>query len=176
MVKKILRIVLWVVTGATLVVLFVFAREDYLNQPLKAVQIVTKADTGFVRKGMLRDEIWQLCGRSNIGTVNMVAIQERLNNNPWIEHNASYVDLDGTLHVNFEEYEPKFRVFAKSGRSVYVTDNGVVIPSNRIYTPYVLIASGNFELRSDSSSYQLDTLDCDRQQAECCICNNQWTW
>jgi len=162
MVKKILSIVLWVLTAAALVVLFIFAREDYLHQPLKAVQIVTQADTGFVRKGALRDEIWQLCGRSNIGTVNMVAIQDRLDRNPWIERNASYVDLDGVLHVSFEEYEPTFRVFAKSGRSVYVTDDGVVVPSNRIYTPYVLIASGNFELRSDSSSYRLDTLDCDR--------------
>jgi cell division protein FtsQ len=44
-----------------------------------------------------------------------------------------------------------------------VTREGVVIPSSRIYTPYVLIASGNFDLKKDTVSYQLcDTLDSDR--------------
>ena len=33
MVKKILSIVLWVATAAGLIVLFIFTREDYLNQP-----------------------------------------------------------------------------------------------------------------------------------------------
>jgi len=163
MVKKILSIVLWVATAAGLIVLFIFAREDYLNQPLKAIQIITETDTGFVRKGALRDEIWQLCGKSNIGTVNMIAIQERLNNNPWIEENSSYVDLDGTLHVSFKEYEPKFRVFGKGSRSIYVTNEGIVIPTSPLYTPYVLVASGNFDLLNDSLSYRLnDTLVGDR--------------
>ena len=163
MVKKILSIVLWVATAAGLVVLFIFAREDYLNQPLKSIKLVTETDTGFVRKGELREELRQICGKSNIGTVNMIAIQNHLNNNPWIESNASYVDLDGTLNVSFKEYEPQFRVFGKNGHSVYVTGEGTVIPSSPLYTPYVLIASGNFNLKSDSASYHLnDTLDDDR--------------
>ena len=163
MVKKILSIVLWVVTAAALIVLFIFAREDYLDQPLKAIQINTENDTGFVRKGVLKEEIWQICGKSNIGTVNMIAIQEHLNSNPWIESNASYVNLDGRLNISFTEYEPMFRVFGQNGSSVYVTREGTVIPSNRIYTPYVLIASGNFKPTNVTSAYQLcDTLEEDR--------------
>ena len=33
MVKKILSIVLWVVTGAAIIVLFAFARKGYLEKP-----------------------------------------------------------------------------------------------------------------------------------------------
>ena len=163
MVKKILSILLWVVTAAALIVLFIFAREDYLNKPLKSIQLVTETDTGFVKKSLLREELRQICNNKNIGTVNMIAIQNHLNSNPWIESNASYVDLDGTLNVSFNEYEPQFRVFDKNGHSVYVTSEGIVIPSSRIYTPYVLIASGNFNLKKDTVSYQLrDTLESDR--------------
>ena len=163
MVKKILSIVLWVVTAAALVVLFIFAREDYLNKPLKSIRLITETDTGFVKKSLLREELSQICNDKNIGTVNMIAVQNHLDCNPWIENNASYVDLDGTLNVSFNEYEPTFRVFDKEGHSVYVTREGVVIPSSRIYTPYVLIASGNFDLKKDTISYQLcDTLDSDR--------------
>lgn len=163
MVKKILSILLWVVTAAALVVLFVFARESYLTTPLKSIQLIPESDTGFVRKTALHDEIEQICGKSNVGTVNMIAVQKVMENNSWIENSASYIDLDGTLNVSFKEYEPWFRVFGKNGHSVYVTREGVVVPSSRIYTPYVLVASGNFEIRSDSVTYQLtDTLGSDK--------------
>ena len=48
MVKKILSIALWVITAAALVVLFVFARENYLNRPLQSIQLITETDTGMV--------------------------------------------------------------------------------------------------------------------------------
>jgi cell division protein FtsQ len=163
MVKKILSIVLWVVTAAALIILFVFAREDYLNRPLKSVQLITETDTGFVRKGEVREELWQMCSNKKIGTVNMTALKKSLDHNPWIESNASYIDLDGTLKVSYEEHQPKFRVFGKNGRSVYVTDNAVVIPTSRLYTPYVMVVSGNFDIDNDTSAYALnDSLDTHR--------------
>ena len=162
MVKKILSIVLWVVTAAALVVLFIFARENYLNAPVKAFNLIPESDTGFVRKSELRDKIGGLCNHHSIGTVNMVDIQQFLNGNPWIESNTSYIDLNGTLNVNFKEYKPCFRVFGKQGRSVYVTREGMVIPSSSSFIPYVLIASGNFDLTNDSTAYRLnDTLPAD---------------
>ena len=162
MVKKILSIVLWVITAAAIVVLFIFARESYLNTPLKSINLMPASDSGFVRRSVLHEEIEKQCENSMVGTVNMIKIQNYLDANPWIESNSAYIDLDGNLNVNFKEYEPQFRVFVKNGRSVYVTDNGVVIPSCSNYTPYVLVASGNFEL-GDTTTYALcDTLERDR--------------
>lgn len=163
MVKKILSILLWVVTAAGLIVLFVFAREDYLHKPLKSIQLIPSTDTGFVRKTLLHDEIQHICSNKNIGTIDMLAVHKIMDDNSWVESSASYVDLDGTLNVSYKEYEPWFRVYGKEGHSVYVTRDGVVVPICPIYTPYVLVASGNFDLRSDSLTYQLiDTLDSDR--------------
>ena len=167
MVKKILSILLWIATAAALVWLFVYAREDYIHTPLKAINLNPETDTGFVSKSALYKEIESFCkefGRSKeIKAVDMIAIQKMLESNAWIENGSSYIDLDGTLNVSFQEYEPWFRVFGKNGHSVYVTREGFVIPSSRTYTPYVLVTSGNFELRSDSATYQLtDTLECDR--------------
>lgn len=163
MVKKILSIALWVVTAAALVVLFVFAREDYLNRPVQSIQLITATDTGFVRKGEVRKDLQQLCNKKKIGTVDMVKIQNHLNNNPWIASNASYIDLDGTLKVSYEEYKPKFRVFGKDGHSVYVTEEGVVVPTSTQYTTYVMVASGNFDITNDTTAYALiDTLESHR--------------
>lgn len=163
MVKKILSILLWVVTAAAIVVLFVYAREDYLSKPVKAINVTSEIDTGFVRKSVLHDELKQICSRADIGSANMVAIQNLLGKSPWVETSTSYIDLGGTLNVNFKEYEPKFRIFGKNGNSVYVTDEGVIIPSSRNYTPYVLVANGNFDIVNDSTSYRLnDTIESDR--------------
>ena len=163
MVKKILSILLWVATAAGLILLFIFARENYLEAPVNHIRLIPESDSGFVRRNELRYEIGGFCSHHSIGTVNMVAIQRFLDDNPWIESNASFIDMDGTLTVSFKEYKPKFRVFAKNGRSAYVTHDGKVVPTCSNYTPYVLIASGNFVIDNDSSTFQLnDTLDRDR--------------
>lgn len=157
MVKKILSILLWVVTAAALVVLFIFARESYLASPLKSITLNTETDTGFVRKTELRGELQKICNKSkNIGTVNMIEVMNHLSTNPWIESSTSYIDLNGVLNVNFEEYQPLFRVWGKHGGSVYVTREGVVVPASQTYTPYVLIASGNFELKRSPGAYPLN--------------------
>jgi cell division protein FtsQ len=163
MVKKILSIVLWVVTAAALVVLFIFARENYLSTPLKSVNLIPASDSGFVRRSVLHDEIEKAYGNAKVGTVDMIKIQKGLDANPWIESNTAYVDLDGNLNISFKEYEPAFRVFDKNGHSAYITQEGMVVPACSNYTPYVLIASGNFRLDNDTSAFQLcDTLDRDR--------------
>ncbi len=156
MVKKILSIALWVLTAAALIALFVFARKDYLNRPLQSIQLITQTDTGFVKKDEVRKQLWALSGDKIVGTVNMMKIQKHLEDNPWIATSNSYIDLDGTLNVSYEEYQPKFRVFGKDGHSVYVTDDGVVVPTSRIYTPYVMVASGNFIIDNDTTSYPLN--------------------
>ena len=173
MVKKVLYILIWTITAAGLVALFVFSRKNYLNTPVKAINLVAEADTGFVRKTVLRDELQKICGKSKIGTVNMLAMQKLMNDNPWVKSSNAYIDLDGTLNVSYKEYVPWFRVFGKDGRSVYITHDSIVVPSSRNYTPYVLVASGNFELWNDSVSYKLnDTLDRDRNLLNAiCWCN-----
>ena len=154
---------MWVVTAAALVVLFIFARENYLDTPVNSVNLMPASDSGFVRKSVLHHEIEESYGHAKIGTVNMIKIQKHLDDNPWIESNAAYIDLDGNLNVSYKEYEPQFRVFGNNGHSVYVTREGVVIPSNSNYIPYVLVASGNFAVNNDSTTYALcDTLDRDR--------------
>ena len=162
MVKKILSIVLWVVTAAALVVLFIFARENYLNTPVKAINLLPASDSGFVRRNELHHEIEKDCSHSKIGTIDMVKIQKNLDANPWIESNAAYIGLDGNLNVSFKEYEPQFRLFDKNGQSAYITNEGIVVPSCKRYTPYVLIASGNFDLQNGANTYALcDTIERD---------------
>jgi len=153
MVKKILRIVLWVVTGAALIVLFVAGRKWYLETPLKGIQIHLERShaDGFVQKDSLMAYAKAVSGlrqHAKINSVDMQRISKLLSDNPWIERGSAFIDLNDTLSITAKEYEPVLRVFGVDGRSVYVTAEGTLIPSSPHYTPHLLIASGNFEEQS----------------------------
>ena len=164
MVKKIFSILAWVVTGVALVVLFIAAREQYLSTPLNAINVNIERvnDSGFVKKNAVLADLGNICSAASIGMVNMQAIQTQLKSNPWVESSAAFVDLDGDLNVNIKEHHPVLRVFDKNGKSIYLTESGLVLPSSRNHTPYLLIASGNFVLDSVYVKHHLnDTLEAD---------------
>lgn len=165
MVKKILSILAWVVTGAALVALFIAARQHYLGTPIQAINVdIERAnDSGFVKQNAVLSDIGNLCEVAKIGSVNMEAIGKRLNANPWIESASSYVDLDGILNVNIKEYQPVLRVFGMNGTSAYLTAEGDLLPTSLGYTPHVLIASGNYALDKEHLNRQLcDTVEADQ--------------
>ncbi len=149
MVKKILSILAWVITAAGIVVLFIFSRAHYMDTPLKSisVQIEKTAEKGFINHDTVIQNVNHICHlmpEANISSINMKMIQQYLTKIPWVEDNASYIDLNGVLNINLKEYEPVLRVFNTNGQSVYVTDKGHVVPTSAFYTPRVLIANGQF--------------------------------
>ena len=149
MVKKILKIVLWVITGAALVVLFAFGRKHYLETPLKGIHFELERNhkSGFVQKDSVISHAEAICDlehQAAIGSVNLTKIQQLLDGNPWIEKSSAYIGLNDTLNIKAKEYEPVLRVFNQDRRSVYVTQDGVIFPSSPHYSPRVIIASGNF--------------------------------
>ena len=146
MVKKILSILVWVITAGGIITLFIFSRMNYLSTPLKSISIDIEGATGheFVDRDTLLSEIGSIChinSKASIGSIDMLQIERHLNNNPWIEKSASYIGMDSVLYVNVKEYEPVLRIFNKTGKSMYVTNDGVVFPTSKTYTPRVLIAS-----------------------------------
>lgn len=169
MVKKILSIFTWVITAAGLVVLFIFARKNYLEMPVTLIEpnIERSSDTGFVSRVATMNDISEICSKANVGNLNMLKILKKLDSNPWIEDRSAYVDLNGKLNINIKEYEPLIRVFSWQGQSVYLTDDGVVLPSSKQYRPYLLIASGNYSFDETQSTYQLS----DTSEFDCILRN-----
>ena len=154
MVKKILRIVLWVVTGAALIVLFFAGRKWYLETPLKGIKVDLERSQmkGFVDNDSLLAYAEAVCGmarHNKIANIDMQGINKLLSRNPWIERGSAYIDLNDTLFIKVKEYKPVLRVFYPNGTSVYVTAEGTVIPSSPRYTPHLLIASGHFDQDAD---------------------------
>ncbi|MBR4392333.1 MAG: hypothetical protein IKT08_09555 [Bacteroidales bacterium] len=160
MVKKILCIVLWVITGVALVVLFAFGRKGYLETPLKGIafQLERPEAKGFVEKDSVIAHIEDICGlerHATIASIDMMKIQKLLTSSPWIESASAYIGLNDTLIVTAKEHCPVLRVYNQKGQSVYVTEDGAVIPSSPIYTPRMIIASGRYDFPTGKSGSSL---------------------
>lgn len=172
MVKKILSIVLWVITGAALIFLFVVGRMWYLETPLKGVNIQLERShaNGFVQKDSLLASAESICGlarHNKIADIDLLRVERLLADNPWIEEGSAYIDLDEHLIVKAREYEPVLRVYGSDGRSVYVTAEGKILPSSPYYTPHLIIASGHFTLPSPNrQAHVSDTNYCNTGIAE----------
>jgi len=165
MVKKVLSILAWIVTAGGLIALFVAARENYLDTPVRSVNlsIERSTDSGFVKSKAVLADIGTLSNNAKIGTVNMEGIRKQLKANPWIESSSTYIDLDAIMNVSIKEYEPVMRIFDKDGTSAYVTAEGILLPTSMGYTPHVLIASGNYTFDNEHLGRQLcDTIEADR--------------
>lgn len=164
MVKKILSIALWVITGVALIVLFAFGRNWYLKTPLKGITLHLERShfNGFVQEDSLLAYAEAVCDiehHNQISNVDMLRVNKMLTDNPWIEQGSAYINLNDTLVINAREYEPVLRVYGIDGRSVYVAADGVIIPSSPHYTPHLIIASGNFNLpMPDKNAHTTDTV------------------
>lgn len=142
---------MWIVTGAALIVLFVFGRNWYMESPLKGISLSLERShiNGFVQRDSLlaqAESICDLAHHNNISNVDLQRINKLLVDNPWIESGNAFINLNDTMIIRAKEYEPVLRVYANDGHSVYVTADGVIIPSNPHYTPHLIIASGNFNI------------------------------
>lgn len=150
--KKILKIALWVITGAALVALFIFGRKWYLETPLKGISFNLERDHahGFVEKDTVLAYAKAICDvdhQAKISSIDLMKIQKLLDDNPWIEHSSAFIGLNDTLIIRAKEFEPCLRVYNLNKKSVYVTQEGFIIPSSPNYSPRMIIASGNFDFR-----------------------------
>lgn len=164
MVKKILCIVLWILTGAAILTLFIFGRKWYLDTPLQGV--VFNLDRinakGFVEKDTIvayAEAICDLEHQASIGSIDLMKIQRLLRDNPWIESSSAFIGLNDTLIIKAREHSPVLRLYNQEGHSVYVTEEGMLIPSSPKYTPRMIIANGNYHFPTGPCSASLsDTI------------------
>ena len=104
MVKKILSIILWTITGAALIVLFVFGRNWYLESPLKGINLSLERNhmNGFVERDSLlaqAESICDLAHQNNISNVDLQRINKLLTDNPWIVSKGVFRRVSCTLCV-----------------------------------------------------------------------------
>ncbi len=70
-------------------------------------------------------------------------LEKYLEENPYVEKAEIFCDLKGVLNFKIKQRIPVMRVFNSIGQSYYVSNNGIKMPVNSMYSARVLVASGN---------------------------------
>lgn len=145
--KRILKIFVWVIIIAYLVVIpgFIVNRSGETPCNLIDISLPDSLSSRFVTQ----DDILNVINKHDnqmlgypIGTINTREIEIRLALHPALKKVEAYKTIGGKLHIEAIQRVPVVRIMNNKGGSFYLDAEGAVIPFSEKFTPRVLIASG----------------------------------
>lgn len=149
MVKKVLSIILWILTAVIVVTVLAVGRYKYRNAPIRNIIIDKEYDNSqgsFLNDSLIAASLLPLCdtGHSKVKDIDISKIEDTLGSNPWIESAKAFTGVDRELNIKINEHQAALRLFNNNGYSAYVSRNGFIFPTSKNMTPHVIVASGDF--------------------------------
>lgn len=147
MIKKILKISVWVLTIAAIVCLWYFIHKDHVENPLRRVDMTIEQPKGggFIDSLTLYHDIMSICDTAKNTDITMIpvdSIRAYLKSIPWLVYSSAEMTLDEVLIVKVVECEPIMRVYNKNGQSVYLDEEGRIFPISKNHPLHLLVGSG----------------------------------
>ena len=165
MIKKILKVTVWVLTIAAIACLWYFTRKDHVEQPLKRVELTIErpGERGFIDSLALYQNIMKICDTANNTDITMIPVDDvrsYLKSIPWAIYSEANMTLDEVLIVKIVECQPIMRVYNKKSKAVYLDKEGRIFPVNAENPLHLLIGSGNlnFKAVTETSASLSDSL------------------
>jgi cell division protein FtsQ len=145
--KRILKIFVWVVIIAYIVVVPGFVVDRSEKTPCNSIDI--SLPDSLTSRFVTQDDILNVINKLDnqvlgypIGTLNTREIEIRLALHPTLKKVEVYKTIGGKLHIEAIQRVPVVRIINNKGMSYYIDSEGAVIPFSEKFTPRVLIASG----------------------------------
>ncbi len=135
---KMLKSALWLVIGCGVLTLLVAAATKNGAKTCKRIEVQISGDN----KNIFVDEaaVKRIINSSSnvvgkeLAAINLRALEEKLNKDPWILRADLFFDNKDVLNVHITEREPVARVFTMQGSSFYVDKTGLRLPlSEKLY-------------------------------------------
>ena len=151
--RKFLQILVLIITIGAIGCLWFFTHKEHVERPLHHVEltIVRQNDKGFIDKIAVYQKILRICDTVHNNLATMIPIDSVRNyiaTIPWAVYTNADMTFDEVLKVKIVECQPVVRVYNKEGQSVYLDDEGRIFPESKIYTPHLIIGSGNLNFKA----------------------------
>lgn len=147
-IKKISILVLWILVGASTVVLLVAANIHQGNTLCSgvAVKMVGPAKISHIPAAEIVNIVSggdsSAIIRTPVKKFNLVQLESMLEKHLWIRNAELYFDKNGGLNAEIEERIPVARVFTKNGQCFYLDEKGGRLPVNTGQVAYVPVFTG----------------------------------
>ncbi len=134
--------------GAMLLLLIGFVEKRHHDKVISHVEInLAQEDENYF---IDQNDILKMLTENNAETVigasfesiNLKAIENRIENNKFVKGVEVFKDLKGNLLVNVSQRRPIARIIRATAADAYVANDGMIFPTSLKYTARVLLISG----------------------------------
>jgi cell division protein FtsQ len=148
--KRIGILTIWIlmVCGVIFSLAFVNKEEGEISCKSIDITIAPKNELLFLNRGMILSMIHpsgaekEIVGKK-IESLNIPAIEEKLNHNDFIKRAQVYTDMNGAMEIRIVQRRPILRIIRSDGSSFYIDENGTKMPVSQDFTAHVPVATGN---------------------------------
>ncbi|MFZ9388502.1 MAG: hypothetical protein ACO25B_11545 [Chitinophagaceae bacterium] len=147
-IRKIIFIAIWLSIGGGMFTLLLAAISSKKNGHCSDYTITLKGSSGdfFINQKEVESVLEKSCGGAirgqAIASMNLNAMENLLEKNPWISGAELYIDSRDILHVVVTEKEPVARIFTTEGNSFYLDVNADKMPLSEHRTARVPVFTG----------------------------------
>jgi len=137
--KNILRNIGFLLSIPFLIGAFVFAASEDRTSQVKAIEVdIVNPEFGFVSAKDIKQSLMDeniILDHSTIELLNVSALEEKINSNPWVASAEVFVTSGQSVKVRLKQVTPKLRVQRtdSTGNGYYLDDKGYMIPLSRKY-------------------------------------------
>jgi len=146
--KKIINISIWLILFSGIILLLSFAVKDQKHVTCTQVNFnfTDQQTSGFINKEDIEKIITKQCDLLSgqlLDSINTSSISKILSENPYIKNVHVFKSLNGEIQIDIERHVALVRIINKNNKSFYLSETGSVLPFNKNYTPFVMVANGN---------------------------------
>ena len=161
--KKLLRIIEWIVPFALLLVLLSFVNKAQENTPYKKINVSINYDEGhyFVKEEdilkIVRNETDSI-SRKGRKEINIPLLEEIINAHPSIKKAEVYSPINGALCIEVSQRKPIARVWDDKEESYYIDSKGEKMMLSDNYSAPVLLVRGTVDDKNYDQVFHLAQL------------------
>jgi cell division protein FtsQ len=157
--KKIFINTLWVLTGSGFITLLSFSIIQQQQTVVKSIatkidfsetkMFVTVNDVNHIIKTMGYDTLYQ----QPIQKVAWLKLERAIEANSWVADANVVTDKNGHVNIQVIQSCPLIRIINNNSVGFYVTKNGKTLPTHPMFTPRILVVTGEISSSDFSEKY-----------------------
>ena len=144
--KKSLGILTVVLTTILLIAAVNRKSGAYINEVVINVK-KDKINNNFIGEDDVKKQILKGYGNSIRGVLiknlSLLNLEEVVETDPFVKKANVFVDANNNLHIDVEQRQPVLRIIDNSGNNYYLDDKGIKMPTSKLYSARVVVATGN---------------------------------
>ncbi|MCX2484075.1 cell division protein FtsQ/DivIB [Pedobacter sp. MR2016-24] len=144
--KLVFKCFAWLISLGGIITLMSFVSVKKNTITCTNIKILIPGADNFIEReeidAILKQSQGTLIGRK-LESINLHAIERKIQSNPYIAQSTVYADMDGVIHIEISQRQPLLRVINAGGQDYYIDRDGLKMPISPNFTADVLVANGH---------------------------------